>query len=176
MSSFYIVNRKRDLIPNAPVGTLIHHRKINHRTLFRGVFYPQRFVARFDPFFPAYFLDALLECLYIMCSWKREGKRLTAWYGSRAYRYNNVSHSTNAIPETVAKFLLKFFNEFLSLDCNSILANLYLDGSADIPWHSDDEPELGINPTVFSLSLSAQRVFLMKNRNTTQISVLAYPL
>src|SRR5690606_40383735 len=40
---------------------------------------------------------------------------------------------------------------------NSVLANLYRDGRDAMGWHSDDEPELGPEPLIASLSLGAVR-------------------
>ena len=47
---------------------------------------------------------------------------------------------------------------------NSVLANLYRDGSDSMGWHSDDEPELGARPVIASLSLGATRKFVFKHR------------
>ena len=49
---------------------------------------------------------------------------------------------------------------------NSVLINLYRDGSDSMGWHSDDEPELGPEPTIASLSLGAERDFLLRSVNT----------
>ena len=46
----------------------------------------------------------------------------------------------------------------------SVLANLYRDGSDSMGWHSDDEPELGAQPIIASLSLGAARRFVLKSR------------
>ena len=52
------------------------------------------------------------------------------------------------------------------LDCefNSVLANLYRDGRDCMGWHSDNEPELGPQPVIASLSLGATRRFVLKDR------------
>ncbi len=47
---------------------------------------------------------------------------------------------------------------------NSVLCNLYRDGKDYMGWHADDEPELGVNPTIASVSLGAERRFLMRPR------------
>jgi len=49
---------------------------------------------------------------------------------------------------------------------NSCLLNLYQDGSQGMSWHSDDEKELGENPTIASLSLGAERRFCLKHKRT----------
>ncbi|MEJ2138666.1 MAG: alpha-ketoglutarate-dependent dioxygenase AlkB [Gammaproteobacteria bacterium] len=48
---------------------------------------------------------------------------------------------------------------------NSVLANLYRDGSDSMGWHADDEPELGNQPVIASLSLGAERDFVMRCRD-----------
>lgn len=48
---------------------------------------------------------------------------------------------------------------------DSVLANLYRDGRDSMGWHSDDEPELGARPLIASLSLGAERRFLLKPRD-----------
>jgi len=53
----------------------------------------------------------------------------------------------------------------LRIDFNSVLANLYRDGRDSMGWHSDDEPELGAQPAIASLSLGSTRRFVLKHRN-----------
>jgi alkylated DNA repair dioxygenase AlkB len=45
---------------------------------------------------------------------------------------------------------------------NSVLANAYRDGSDSMGWHRDDEPELGPQPVVASVSLGAARRLLIR--------------
>jgi alkylated DNA repair dioxygenase AlkB len=45
---------------------------------------------------------------------------------------------------------------------NSVLLNLYRDGSDSVSWHADDEIELGTNPIVASVSLGAERILEFK--------------
>ena len=47
---------------------------------------------------------------------------------------------------------------------NSVLLNLYRDGQDSMGWHSDDEPELGRNPVIASVSFGAARRFLMQHK------------
>ena len=46
---------------------------------------------------------------------------------------------------------------------NSVLMNLYRDGRDSMGWHSDDEPELGDDPVIASLSLGAPRRFVLRH-------------
>jgi alkylated DNA repair dioxygenase AlkB len=50
----------------------------------------------------------------------------------------------------------------LCVDFNSVLANRYRDGRDAMGWHRDDEPELGPQPVIASISLGATRRFRLK--------------
>jgi alkylated DNA repair dioxygenase AlkB len=47
---------------------------------------------------------------------------------------------------------------------NSVLLNLYRDGSDAMGYHADDEPELGPDPVIASVSLGATRRFVLRPR------------
>jgi len=51
---------------------------------------------------------------------------------------------------------------------NSVLANRYRDGSDSMGWHSDDEPELGPEPIIASLSLGGERRFRFRHRRDSK--------
>ncbi len=46
---------------------------------------------------------------------------------------------------------------------NALLLNLYRDGQDCMGWHADNEPELGPNPTIASISLGAPRRFRLRH-------------
>lgn len=50
---------------------------------------------------------------------------------------------------------------------NSVLLNLYRDGQDSMGLHSDDEPELGPDPLIASLSLGAGRRFVLRHKTLT---------
>jgi len=52
----------------------------------------------------------------------------------------------------------------IGTDFDSVLANLYRDGSDYMGWHSDNEAVLGPQPAIASLSLGAARRFVLKRR------------
>ncbi len=54
---------------------------------------------------------------------------------------------------------------------NSVLINLYRDGQDSNGWHADNEPELGQNPVIASLSFGATRRFRMKHLETKERSI-----
>jgi alkylated DNA repair dioxygenase AlkB len=89
--------------------------------------------------------------------------RLEAWYGDLGctYTYSDVSH--HPLPWTDLLTILRRWIEYLTeASFNSVLLNLYRSGNDSISYHSDNEPELGENPVIASLSLGATRKFKMK--------------
>lgn len=87
--------------------------------------------------------------------------RLTKWYGDAAYTYSNLVWPPAAMPELVAA--IKARVETLTGErFNSVLCNLYRDGSDGVGWHADDEPIFGGDPVVASVSFGASRVFKVR--------------
>lgn len=91
--------------------------------------------------------------------------RLVAWHGDpgATYRYSGVNH--HPLPWTVTLAKIRERAELLSGHrFNSVLLNLYRDGRDGMGWHADDEPELGPEPVIASVSLGATRRFRMRHR------------
>ena len=57
----------------------------------------------------------------------------------------------------------------IGLNFNSVLANLYRDGKDSVSWHSDDEPELGINPIIASISFGETRRFQLRHKSNKEL-------
>ena len=92
--------------------------------------------------------------------------RLSAWYAEPgcSYRYSGLGLA--AQPFTPALAAIRARIEALTGTAfNSVLLNLYRDGADGMSWHSDDEPELGPEPLIASLSLGATRRFLLRRRD-----------
>lgn len=91
--------------------------------------------------------------------------RLSSWHGDpgHAYTYSGITMesqpSTAAIAEVQASV-----EERVGAPFNSVLANLYRGGSDSVAWHSDDEPELGRDPVIASVSFGATRTFQLRHR------------
>lgn len=64
--------------------------------------------------------------------------------------------------------LLGRIEDYSNYTFNSVLINLYRDGQDSNGWHADNEPELGINPVIASLSLGAERNFDLKHNLTKE--------
>ncbi|MGF1754629.1 alpha-ketoglutarate-dependent dioxygenase AlkB [Vibrio makurazakiensis] len=91
--------------------------------------------------------------------------RLQAWYGDKSYRYSNIELTPKPwLPSLLP--LKSACEKMAGTQFNSVLANLYRDGSDSNGWHSDNEPELGKQPIIASLSLGETRKFHLKHKTT----------
>ena len=92
--------------------------------------------------------------------------RLTAWYGDKgtAYSYSGIELDPLEWTDSLLSIKLKV-EEAAEQSFNSVLLNWYRDGNDSMGWHSDDEKELGRNPTIASLSLGATRDFQIRRKD-----------
>ena len=91
--------------------------------------------------------------------------RLSCWMGDAGASYVYSGTRFEPRPWTMTtQALRQRLSERLEVEFNSVLANLYRDGRDGMGWHSDDEPELGAQPVIASLSLGATRRFALKHR------------
>jgi alkylated DNA repair dioxygenase AlkB len=65
--------------------------------------------------------------------------------------------------------------EITKADYNSVLANLYRSGHDAMGWHADDEPELGVDPVIASVSLGEERRFDFRHRTTGETTGIVLP-
>jgi alkylated DNA repair dioxygenase AlkB len=95
-----------------------------------------------------------------------DSPRLSCWIGDpgTGYTYSGAHFEPNPWPVALRAIRARLAGE-LRIDFNSVLANLYRDGRDSMGWHSDDEPELGAQPVIASLSLGATRRFVLKHRS-----------
>lgn len=91
--------------------------------------------------------------------------RLTSWMGEAAYTYSGRRHEPAPMPAIVAT-IRTWLETTTGARFNSVLANMYRNGSDSVSWHADDEPELGIEPTIASLSFGASRAFKIRCSDT----------
>lgn len=139
-----------------------------------ALYYP-RFFSKKDA-------DRLFKALYEQTLWQQDqilmfGKkinqpRLTAWYGDtdKTYCYSGIK----MYPHDWTPDLLEIKNkieEVSKVHFTSVLLNLYRDGQDSMAWHCDDEPELGQNPVIGSVSFGAVRSF--KLRHLSEKSLLS---
>ena len=102
--------------------------------------------------------------------------RLQAWYADEglSYTYSNIlMEAANFTPE-LEKIRTKL-NKLCGVKFNSVLCNLYRSGADKNGWHRDNEPELGINPTIASISYGEVRKFSLRHRKTKERIDLLLP-
>lgn len=91
--------------------------------------------------------------------------RLSCWIGDADAVYTYSRSRFEPRPWTPLLLELKLrIEQACDARFNSVLANRYRDGRDAMGWHSDDEPELGAEPVIASLSLGATRRFLLSCR------------
>jgi alkylated DNA repair dioxygenase AlkB len=89
--------------------------------------------------------------------------RLTAWHGEASYTYSGLRLAP--LPMTPLLEQLRAAVEAVtSHRYNSVLLNYYRDGADSMGMHSDDEPELGPEPAIASLSYGAARTFILRHK------------
>lgn len=96
--------------------------------------------------------------------------RLSGWEGDATYAYSGITLRPapwTARVATVRRQIEAATGEMF----NSVLANLYRDGSDRLGWHADDEPELGPAPVIASASFGAPRRFLLRPKRGGGASV-----
>jgi alkylated DNA repair dioxygenase AlkB len=103
---------------------------------------------------------------------RRQVPRLVAWHGDpgAGYRYSGTDHH----PEPWTPELESIRERASALSgarFNAVLLNLYRDGRDGMGWHADDEPELGRNPAIGSVSLGATRRFCLRHRRRKDLKV-----
>jgi alkylated DNA repair dioxygenase AlkB len=129
----------------------------------------------------------LLEQLIEETPWKLEhvtlwGKtypqpRLVAWYGDDAVTYAYSGVSLTALPWTPELLTLKGkVEELCASSFNSVLLNYYRDHRDSMGFHADDESELGLFPTIASVSIGEERQFVLKHKHRRDIDDIRLPL
>jgi len=101
-----------------------------------------------------------------------DSPRLSCWIGDpgTAYRYSGKVFEPHPWPPALAD-LRQRIQDDLARPFNSVLANLYRSGTDAMGWHSDNEPELGPEPVIASLSLGASRRFVLRHRTGATLKV-----
>ena len=148
---------------------ILSYLEINHLSI------PDAEVDLYSTCFSGEESDKIFQTLLSQVCWRQEkikcyGKevdipRLTAWYGDTGKRY--VYSRIAMEPEPWLPILLYIksrVEEITKFSFNSVLLNLYRDGQDSIAWHSDDEPELGKQPVIASLSFGGERKFQLRHK------------
>ena len=123
----------------------------------------------FDPAAGAAYLAALLSDL----DWEEQrftiyGRvmpmpRLIAMYGPVGYRYSSVVHPPRRLSPRL-EVIRERVEAVTGRMFNSVLANLYRDGSDSVGWHRDSDYPHGGQPDIASVSFGATRRFEVRDR------------
>ncbi len=130
---------------------------------------------------------ALLRQLRESVQWRQDkirfyGKehnlpRLQQWHGDPGltYRWSGIEMS----PEPWSPLLLKIkeqVEKFAQAQFNTVLLNLYRDGNDTVSWHTDNEEALGSQPIIASVSLGAERDFVLRHSTRSDFSSVSIAL
>lgn len=159
---------------NAEIDRLIHSKIITMRLLFNmpkeNLLPINGLVLLFDDE-----LSVDFQSLRQEIEWKHESiklfgrhvlqPRLTAWYGDEGteYSYSGLMNIPLLWTETLLE-IKRRIEAISNAEFNSVLCNLYRNGQDSMGWHQDNEPELGIEPVIASVSFGASRRFQMRHK------------
>ena len=107
--------------------------------------------------------------------------RLTAWYGDegKVYTYSgktqiplpwnkpllSIKHRIEQLTTPSVFLANSRENNPLINNFNSVLLNYYRNGTDSMGFHSDDEKELGLNPTIASVNFGESRRFIFRRKD-----------
>ena len=103
------------------------------------------------------------------------GKKITtnrkvAWYGDKSFTYTYSRTTKSAIPWHPLLLPIREKTETVTnASFNACLCNFYHHGNEGMTWHSDDDKEFGLNPTIASLSFGAERTFSFRHKITKEV-------
>lgn len=116
------------------------------------------------------YFEELLNCI----PWRQDpitlfGKtypqpRLTSLHAHTldSYSYSGIVMRPQPMTETLQQIENKIY-ELCDASFTTVLLNMYRNGKDSNGWHADDEPELGKNPVIASVSLGAPRFFHLRH-------------
>lgn len=144
-------------------------------TMPTGELMPDGEVAIYRNFFNKVESDQIFQELLSKIKWRQDkmklyGKefelpRLTAWYGDdgKSYTFSRIPMNPDAWTHTLLSVKSRI-EEVTQAKFNSVLLNLYRTERDGVSWHSDDEPELGKNPMIASVSFGETRRFQLRHK------------
>lgn len=92
--------------------------------------------------------------------------RLHRWFADsgESYRWSGLTMRAEAFPECLLA-VRETVSAQTGHSFNTALVNWYRGGQDSVSWHSDNESELGSDPVIASLSLGAERRFLLRRKD-----------
>lgn len=118
-------------------------------------------------------VDQLYQHCVVALPWQQEpihlfGRtmlqpRLQVWMGDQPYRYSGRTYEP--VPwDARLKILAERLAQGVGAGLNTVLCNWYQHGQHSMGWHSDNEPELGVEPVIVSVSLGEARRFVLRRK------------
>ena len=126
--------------------------------------------------------DAVFAALRTKVAWRQDHlkmfgnlipvPRLESWVADEGldYTYSGIHHEPDPWIDELVE-LRDLSSSHTGTSFNSVLCNLYRDGSDGVDWHADDEPEFGPMPVIASWSLGATRRFDLRRVDDHSIKV-----
>jgi len=103
--------------------------------------------------------------------------RLVAWHGDADARYTYSGTVNEPRPWTSdLHYLRRVVETVTGNSFNGVLLNFYRDHRDSMGLHADDEPELGPDPVIVSLSLGSERKLVMQHRHRRDLNTVSIPL
>lgn len=136
-----------------------------------------RFISDPDEVFQQLLDEIAWEDHYIMLFGRSvKEPRQSAWFHSDglAYRYSQSERLAQTFTPLLND-IMKQCADVAETSFNSVLANLYRTGEDSMGWHADDEPELGREPVIASISLGAERRFDFRHRASGDTTSVMLP-
>ena len=127
-------------------------------------------------FLPAALANSYFEDLLNHIPWRQDpitvfGKthpqpRLTSLHAHTldSYSYSGIVMTPQPMTDTLERIENRIY-QLCDASFTTVLLNLYRDGKDSNGWHADDEPELGKNPVIASVSLGAPRFFHLRHNH-----------
>ncbi|WP_199610961.1 alpha-ketoglutarate-dependent dioxygenase AlkB family protein [Flocculibacter collagenilyticus] len=96
--------------------------------------------------------------------------RLQAWLGDEdaVYKYSGTTFMPESFTPEVTK-LKQRIEAVTAQSFNSVLINKYRNGQDSMGWHSDNEKELGDEPTIASVTIGQPRVFELQHKQSKEM-------
>jgi alkylated DNA repair dioxygenase AlkB len=99
--------------------------------------------------------------------------RMIAWYEDK----DNPGADQNGPDWTYELLTIRSrVEKETQLDFNSLLLNLYRNGSDSVAWHSDKEHNSGKNPVIASVTFGETRMFRLRHKFRKDIAQVEIPL
>jgi alkylated DNA repair dioxygenase AlkB len=125
--------------------------------------------------------EALYETLRTTVPWRQDtikfyGKehplpRLQQWFGDAGLTYTWSGIAMKPEQWTTDLLSIKSKVEEVARETfNTVLVNFYRNGNDTVSWHSDDEKALGPRPIIASVSLGAEREFVLRHKTRKDLA------